>query len=277
MVMSFSSTARTALRIGKNSALLGNNRGTMLSMGVIVPAVLVATRKELEEKLTQLVGIVDVVQIDAVDGQFATSLSWPYVSDNNEIDELVRRGEDIPRSDQLRVEADLMVEDVVGVAGQWVTAGATRIVLHSKDIANFCTVLKNLSVYLGHEKDFIPEMLSIGIALMPDDEPSVIEPMIDCIDFVQYMGIAHVGRQGEPFDTRVVERVRTSRVLYPDLPMQVDGGISLANAPMLLDAGVSRLVIGSSIFGKNGDASVHDVGIRIREFEELARSHGIYE
>lgn len=240
-------------------------------MGVIVPAILVETRKELEQKLAQLVGVVDTVQVDAVDGHFAVPPSWPYVYGNNEIDDLVRSEEDIPRSDELRIEADLMVDDVAAAAKQWAAAGAVRIVLHAKDIANFRTALKNLSMYLGHEKDFIPEMLSIGVALMPSDEPSVVEPLVDCIDFVQYMGIAHIGRQGEMFDESVVERVRAFRSQYPDMPVQVDGGVSLETAPKILAAGAARVIIGSAIW-----ESV-DVVARIREFQQLAYRYGVYE
>jgi ribulose-phosphate 3-epimerase len=47
----------------------------------------------------------------------------------------------------------------------------------------------------------------------------------------------------------VVARVRETKKKYPHAVVAVDGGVSLANARQLMDAGANRLVVGSAIFG----------------------------
>ena len=68
------------------------------------------------------------------------------------------------------------------------------------------------------------------------------------VDFIQLMGIDRVGYQGQKFDEKVIEKIRATRVKYPDLPISIDGAVSLETAPMLIAAGANRLVIGSAIF-----------------------------
>ena len=83
------------------------------------------------------------------------------------------------------------------------------------------------------------------------------------------MGIARIGRQGEPFDERVYEQVRVFRERHPDLPVQVDGGVSLKNAKKLLALGVSTLVIGSGIL------RAEDPITAVTAFENLETPFGV--
>ncbi len=244
-------------------------------MGVIVPALLVRTRKELEEKLARVEDIVDTVQIDAVDGNFASPASWPYGEGENDLDVLVRENKNLPFADQCRIEADLMVESatVEAVAERWVAAGASRLVFHiaHEERARAQEILTRVSLRLGYENGLTQNMLSLGLALMPDDDLTAAEPFLDKIDYVQYMGIAHIGRQGEPFVREVVNRVRSFHARYPTVPVQVDGGVSLETAPALLQAGAAYLVIGSGIWESA------DVAARLHALEDLALRYGTYE
>ena len=78
------------------------------------------------------------------------------------------------------------------------------------------------------------------------------------------MGINHVGFQGEPFDERVIEKVKAVRAKYPEMIISVDGGVSLETAPKLIEAGVSRLIVGSAIF--NSDNFIES----IQNFKKLS-------
>ena len=68
------------------------------------------------------------------------------------------------------------------------------------------------------------------------------------IDYVQCMGIDEVGSQGIPFDTKTIDKVRELRQKYPDLEIQVDGGINTENAKLLKEAGADRIIVGSAIW-----------------------------
>ena len=85
------------------------------------------------------------------------------------------------------------------------------------------------------------------------------------------MGIRTIGRQGEPFDTRIVRKIAAFRQKHADIPIQVDGGVNLSTAPMLLDAGVSRLIIGSGIW------KAPDLAEALAKYHELAEEYGIHE
>jgi hypothetical protein len=47
-------------------------------MSIVIPAVLVPSRKVLDETLARLDGLYDLVQVDIVDGRFVGPPTWPY-------------------------------------------------------------------------------------------------------------------------------------------------------------------------------------------------------
>lgn len=217
-------------------------------MGAIVPAILPTTREDLEGKLAMLEGLVDTVQIDIVDGKFAGQPTWPYTDESEEFARRVHEGSSLPYLGTFRYEVDLMVENAEEVTGLWIAAGAQRLVVHAESSKQLPKIISDLQVKYGHAKDFTPDLLSFGLSIGNDTDLSTLEPYIKDIDFVQFMGIANIGMQGEPFDERVLERVRTFRNLHPEMTIQVDGAVSLETAPKLLSAGVDRLVVGSALF-----------------------------
>jgi ribulose-phosphate 3-epimerase len=123
---------------------------------------------------------------------------------------------------------------------------------------------------LGHDKDFMPGLLSLGIAIGAENDVSFIEPYLDQVEYVQFMGIRTIGHQGEPFDPSVIPRIRAFRKKHPEMEVTVDGGVTLQNAASLLDAGVSRLVVGSALW------KAPDIAARYREFDALTEQYGIY-
>jgi ribulose-phosphate 3-epimerase len=90
-----------------------------------------------------------------------------------------------------------------------------------------------------------------------------MKPFADKIQFIQLMGIDNVGFQHQAFDAKVIERVKAVREALPNLPISVDGGVSLDNATDLIDVGADRLVIGSAIFAAENPLSA------IAEFQAL--------
>ena len=208
----------------------------------IIPAILPDSAEDLAERLAQLAQVpgVNFVQVDAVDGKFASPASWPY-----------KRGRvaQLPALSRYRYDADLMVADPAAEAERFVMLGASRITIHAESALDLGQFLKELRRRLGHEKDFAPDLLSIGLALSLETPLATIEPYIDEVDYVQLMGIKHIGKQRQPFEPRVLPRIEALHRKYPDLPIQIDGGVSLISAPLLVAAGATRLVVGSALFG----------------------------
>lgn len=239
-------------------------------MGVIVPAILPTSREDLEGKLALLEGLVDEVQIDIVDGKFAAPPSWPYATGTKAFAEGVNTGEGLPFLGRFKFEVDLMVADADQVTGIWIAAGVQRLMIHAESTRYLPHLIKDLEVKYGHAKDFVPGLLSFGLAVGNDTDLSILDPYMGHVDYIQLMGIRTIGHQGEEFDARVLERVRTIRRTYPDTVVQVDGAVSLDTAPRLLAAGVDRLVIGSALW------RAPSLKEELNRFKNLLHEHGIY-
>lgn len=239
-------------------------------MGIIVPAIIPTSRQDLEDKLSQLSGLCEEVQIDIVDGVFAGPASWPYVTDASEPSHMLTDGELLPRAGEFHVEIDLMSADPESVAGTWIGLGASRLTVHSESTRFIPRFLASTSSLYGHDADFTPGLLALGLSIGIETDLALIEPHLKKIDYVQFMGIRKIGHQGEPFDTRVLAKIRAFRNRYPTIEIQVDGGVNLENAARLLEAGVKRLIVGSALW------KAPDVAARYREFDELTQRHGIY-
>jgi len=240
-------------------------------MGVsIVPAIYANSKQDVEQQLSQLTGFADTVQINVVDGKFAAPASWPYALNSHDLSHMVANKEMLPYWGRFRFEVDILA-DPEEVVGHWIAVGASRLTLHVGSTKNLEKVMRELEVHYGHDKDFASDLLSVGLSLGIDTDPKVIEHFIDRIDYVQFMGVARIGKHGEPFDKRVIERIKEFRKAHPLMPIQADSGVSRATAPALLQAGVSRLVVGSDLWRAENRAG------RYQELKGLIEQYGIYE
>ncbi|HEY0010597.1 MAG TPA: hypothetical protein VGB97_01630 [Candidatus Paceibacterota bacterium] len=235
-------------------------------MGAIIPAILPVSREDLDTKLLRLHGITDEVQVDIVDGRFVTPASWPYAPGTDTLSE----HDALPELGSFKYEVDLMVENPEAAIDRWVRAGATRITVHAETTHRLPDVIRDFQVKFGHDKGFAPELLSFGLSISIATDTALIEPFVDKCDYVQFMGIARIGKQGEPFDTRVLQKVHAFHRKYPDMPIQIDGGVNRDTAPRLLEAGATRLVVGSALW------RAADVREEYRAFNELTQMHGLY-
>ncbi len=239
-------------------------------MGIIIPAILPKSKEDLEEKLDTLTGLCDEVQIDIVDGQFASPASWPYSSSPGEPSKMLAQGELLPRCGEFRFEVDLMSLDPESVTGVWIGLCATRITIHAESTRFLPRFLQNIKGLYGHDKDFAPDLLSIGLSIGVESDLALIEPYLDSVEYVQFMGIKSIGKQGQPFDSRVIPKISAFKKRYPDIPVQVDGGVTLTTAPALLEAGVSRLIVGSAIW------HAENIAEELEKLNELTVRHGLY-
>jgi len=203
----------------------------------IIPAILPKDFAELEDKASLIQGLVKTVQIDVCDGQFVPNATWPYKKHDDTFDRLIKEEDGLPGWEKLNYEIDLMVNKAEEVVDEWVSAGAMRIIVHAEmkgDLADTIARLKDRA--------------EIGLAINIETPIDVVEKYKDQIQFVQCMGIDNIGFQGQKFDEEVINKVKEIRAKYADLPISVDGGVSLESAPKLIEAGASRLVVGSAIF-----------------------------
>lgn len=236
-------------------------------MTEIIPAILERTFGEVSDKLALVVGHSRTVQIDVCDSVFVPSLSWPFISPAQydktlNLDSAFRlMGEEkaeMPYWENFDFELDLMLAEPKKLLPALLSVGPTRTIFH---IEAFSDIYADTEELIRMMPAIVEPCLAFGVAT----DPSLMFPLLDAgiIKGVQCMGIANVGRQGEPLDERVYDHVRTLRARYPDLAISIDGGVTLENAPKLVAAGATRLVAGSAIF------TAGSIEKRIAEFKKV--------
>lgn len=189
----------------------------------IVPAVLEHSVEGLRTGLERLRGAASLVQIDIVGKNFLA-------------DE-----DSLPLWDEFDFEFDLMLPHPDVEVEGCIALGASRLVVHAREKG-----AREALLLLQHLRggSFSTQ---VGVALAVDETPRTLEAFEGLYDYVQVMGIAHEGNQGQAFDERASELVRSLRTQSPALFIQVDGGVDHANAAALMRAGASRLVVGHVI------------------------------
>jgi ribulose-phosphate 3-epimerase len=204
----------------------------------IVPAVIPDSARAVRVA-TDTLGFSLELHLDVVDGVFVPFSSWPYnpVGDPVEVK---------AATDRFTLEVDLMVEKPLVAAEQWVAAGADMLVFHVES-----TPLPVFTAFSERAK------VSVGISAGNDTPDSVLWPYLPLADYVQVMGIAEIGSQGQPFDPRALTRVAAIRREFPKLPISVDGSVNRDTIPLLRDVGVSRFIVGSAIVGAADSAIAH--------------------
>ncbi len=234
-------------------------------MAEIIPAILPKSYDELTEQLNTAAAHVSTVQIDICDGGYAPSRTWPYlkgVGSDLIFDEIVSQEKALPHWEDLNYEFDLMVKDVTEKIPDFISAGASKIIVHkgSVDDAELAAIVKE---YGKHSEELGPFDVELAIALKPSETADSIRDYIPHIHSVQVMGSEKIGHHGETLNEKAVELIRNLRTAYPDLPIAIDIGVNLETAPKLIDAGATHLVVGSALF------NAVDFAGTLEEFRQL--------
>lgn len=205
----------------------------------IIPAIMPRNYNDLVETMGIFVGVVPLVQLDIMDGKFVPNRTWPYPRDSF-FDAVIAEEQGMPYWEDLDFEADLMIGDPETWTTKWVSAGARRIIVHIESVQEFEII-----------RSAVPSLVELGLAINTTTPISAIEPYLNRVEFIQCMGIARIGFQGEGFDERVLEHIRAIRALRPEMPISVDGAVNFETAQRLVEAGATRLVSGSAILKSN--------------------------
>ena len=78
----------------------------------------------------------------------------------------------------------------------------------------------------------------------------------------------HPGFGGQKFMASELPKVKALREKYPDLNIEVDGGLGLGTVDQAADAGANVIVAGSAVFGAQDPK---DVIAKLREAVEARR------
>ncbi len=229
-------------------------------MTEVIPAVLAKGFRDLHDKIARVASVANMVQIDICDGKFVDSISWPMDRDDEQsVKAILDEEEGLPSWDTIDFEFDLMVMNAYENFDFFLKLGPRRVVFHFEaqtDPIKFKEFLEGLDVYTR-------DSIDIGIAINTTTNIDDIKYIINNIDFIQCMGIEHIGHQGEPFDERVLSQIKAIKSEYPDMIVSVDGSVNEDTASLLVEAGADRIIIGSAL------TKSFDIRETMRELENL--------
>lgn len=209
---------------------------------MIIPAILVKTKKEFAKKIKQVRNHVNLVQIDIMDGKFVSNRTLAI--------------SDVPRS-SLRYEMHLMVKEPLKYVDE--CKGAKMVIFHLEACKNNKDVQKLISAVKK-------KRIKVGIAINPRTPAEKVKLFLKQIDMVLIMTI-YPGASGKKFMPGMLKKVRKIRRWDKYIDIEVDGGVNLYNINKCVDAGANRLVAGSAIFRKqNIPKAIRDLEAKIENY-----------
>ena len=164
-----------------------------------------------------------IVHLDVMDGQFVPPITFGDVLAAN-----IRNHTNAP------MEAHLMTLTPERHFDAFIKAGCKRIIFHIEAT----THAHRLVQYLKSKG------IEAGVAINPGTPVSAIEAILQDIDLALVMTV-NPGWGGQTFISSTLDKIRTIRGRYPDLDIQVDGGVDPKTLPQIIAAGANVFVVGS--------------------------------
>ena len=165
-----------------------------------------------------------------MDGQFV-----PNISFGMPVIKAIR-----PVTDKV-FDVHLMIEEPVRYIDEFVDAGADIITVHAeacKHLHRTIQVIKNHGI-------------KAGVVLNPATSLSSIEEILPEVDMVLLMSV-NPGFGGQKYIETTTDKIRRLRAMIQErnlkVDIEVDGGVTLDNAGMLIEAGANVLVAGSAVY-----------------------------
>lgn len=191
------------------------------------------------EKDVELVNAhADLFHLDIMDGVFVPNISFgfPVV-------------EAIAKIATKPLDTHLMIVEPEKYVERFVKAGSAMVSFHvnaTKDPDAVLTQIRNLGA-------------KAGLVINPDLPLESLFPYLRNCDFVMLMSV-FAGFGGQKFIEETYDRVRALKAEIKaqglDIPIEVDGGVSAANAAQLVEAGAEILVAGSAVFKAEDPSAV---------------------
>jgi ribulose-phosphate 3-epimerase len=198
---------------------------------IIAPSILSADFLHLGSEIAACENAgADWIHVDVMDGHFVPNLTMgPFIVKH------VRRGTSLP------VDVHLMVQNPENLLESFAKAGADHLTVHVETCPDIVGTLKKIKA-LG---------CKAGVTLNPDTSASELTPALPHADLVLVMTV-HPGYSGQSFMPEVLPKIAEVRQMLDALgsaaDLEVDGGISAATLPKVLEAGANAFVAANAIF-----------------------------
>ena len=210
---------------------------------IVAPSLLSANFLNLEKDIAMLnQSEAEWFHLDVMDGLFVPNISFGFP-----IIEKIRK------ATSKILDVHLMIVDPERYLDRFRKAGADIISIHaeaSKNPLEAMRIIKSLGA-------------KAGIVINPGTPVSVLDGLLDDADMVLLMSV-NPGFGGQSFIPGTFGKIRELKQMISDRKLntliEVDGGIDLNNAPLLLQTGCDILVAGNTIFGSPDPArTIHQL------------------
>jgi len=197
----------------------------------IAPSILAADFLNIEDSVQMVTEAgADLIHIDIMDGHFVPNLTFGP--------QLVSA---LKKKTTLPLDVHLMVDNPHDAIPQFSEAGADWLSIHPET-----------SIHLHKDITHIKELgKKAGIALNPATPLQVMNDIIHELDYILIMSV-NPGFGGQSFIEHSREKIRQLNKYLEmqnlNIPIEIDGGVTLENMEPLLQDGVSIFVSGSGIF-----------------------------
>ena len=200
----------------------------------IAPSILSADFSRLGEQVAEAeAGGADMIHIDIMDGHFVPNLTFGSI-----VVQSIRSWTSLP------FDLHVMMAEPDAFIPEFAKSGADSITVH----AEACTHLHKVVQQIKEEGK------RASVAISPATPISAIEEILDELDQVLVMTV-NPGFGGQAFIGSVVPKIARMRALIDErglkTDLQVDGGISVATADTVVQAGANVLVAGSAVYNKD--------------------------
>ncbi len=192
----------------------------------------------LEKDVEMVNAYADIFHLDVMDGVFVPNLSFGFPVIEAIASKAVKP-----------LDVHLMIVSPEKYVKRFAEAGADMISFHLNATDEPGAVLQQIR-QCGAKA---------GLVINPDIPVESLYPYLDKCDYILLMSV-FAGFGGQKFIEDTYDRIRTLKAEIVrqglEIPIQVDGGVSPANASALAEAGAEILVAGSAVFNADDPAQV---------------------
>lgn len=197
---------------------------------IVAPSLLAADFSRLKEEVQEVEKCgAEYLHLDVMDGNFVPNISYgsPIIS-------AIR-----PHSN-LVFDVHLMVEEPDRFIKDFVDAGADIITVHVEATKHLHRTIQLIKSY-GKK---------VGVALNPATPIETLKHVVKEIDMILIMSV-NPGFGGQAFIPETLNKIKELRTLYPEIDIEVDGGVNDKTVEAIKEAGANVLVAGSYLFSGN--------------------------